>query len=78
MATKALALETCKCFYSNDGGGGAEHQLVISSSSSEKAHEVHHSSGRETANFACHAISVWNMFKALRSVTTLHTLRNRS
>ncbi|QQP55054.1 Hypothetical protein FKW44_008098, partial [Caligus rogercresseyi] len=30
---------------------------------------------RETATFACHAISVWILSKALRSATTLHTAR---
>ncbi|QQP57611.1 Hypothetical protein FKW44_002652, partial [Caligus rogercresseyi] len=60
VAAKAVALGTWKCFNFNDGG-------VTSSSPSEEAHE--------TATFACHAISVWNIFKALRSATTLPAAR---
>ncbi|QQP54407.1 Hypothetical protein FKW44_007235, partial [Caligus rogercresseyi] len=40
---------------------------------------VHHSSSVSTrkrdGTFACHAISVWNLSKALRSATTLHAAR---
>ncbi|QQP55414.1 Uncharacterized protein FKW44_008578, partial [Caligus rogercresseyi] len=73
VAAKAVAMETWKCFYSSDGGGGARNPIgdfvfpiprrPIRSTTS-------------TATFACHAISVWNLSKALRSATTLHTARN--
>ncbi|QQP37046.1 Hypothetical protein FKW44_022341 [Caligus rogercresseyi] len=70
VAAKTVAMETWKCFYSSDGGGGARNPIVISSSHPEEAHEVHN-----FTTFACHAISVWNLSKALRSATTLHTAR---
>ncbi|QQP36546.1 Hypothetical protein FKW44_021680, partial [Caligus rogercresseyi] len=80
VAAKAVALETWKCFYSNDGGGGARNPVgdfvfPIPRRLMRSTTPVAYPLGRETATFACHAISVWNMYKVLRSATTLHAAR---
>ncbi|QQP49788.1 Hypothetical protein FKW44_010574 [Caligus rogercresseyi] len=80
VAAKAVALETWKCFYSNDGGGGARNPVgdfvfPIPRRPMRSTTPVAYPLGRETATFACHAISVWNLSKALRSATTLHAAR---
>ncbi|QQP54082.1 Hypothetical protein FKW44_006789, partial [Caligus rogercresseyi] len=71
---------TWKCFYSNDEGGGARNPVgdfifPNPRRPMRSSIPVAYILGRETATFACHAISVWNMFKALKSATTLHTAR---
>ncbi|QQP39207.1 Hypothetical protein FKW44_020013, partial [Caligus rogercresseyi] len=58
VAAKTVALDTWKCFYSNDGGGGARNPVVTF----VFPNEVHHSSGVSTWEgdsyyFACHVIS---------------------
>ncbi|QQP41547.1 Uncharacterized protein FKW44_015956, partial [Caligus rogercresseyi] len=80
VAAKAVAMETWKCFYSSDGGGGARNPIgdfvfPIPRRPMRSTTSVAYPLGRETATFACHAISVWNLSKALRSATTLHTAR---
>ncbi|QQP56647.1 Hypothetical protein FKW44_001377, partial [Caligus rogercresseyi] len=80
VAAKAVAMETWKCFYSNDGGGGARNPVgdfvfPIPRRPMRSTTPVAYPLWRETATFACHAISVWNLSKALRSSTTLHTAR---
>ncbi|QQP41706.1 Uncharacterized protein FKW44_016166 [Caligus rogercresseyi] len=80
VAAKAVAMETWKCFYSNDGGGGARNPVgdfvfPIPRRPMRSTTPVAYPLWRETATFACHAISVWNLSKALRSATTLHTAR---
>ncbi|QQP52158.1 Uncharacterized protein FKW44_004206 [Caligus rogercresseyi] len=80
VAAKAVALETWKCFYTNDGGGVARNPagdfvFPIPRRPMRSTTPVAYPHGREMATFACHAISVWNMYKALRSATTLHAAR---
>ncbi|QQP55504.1 Uncharacterized protein FKW44_008710, partial [Caligus rogercresseyi] len=80
VAAKAVAMETWKCFYSSDGGGGARNPIgdfvfPIPRRPMRSTTSVAYPLGRETATFACHAISVWNLSMALRSATTLHTAR---
>ncbi|QQP38045.1 Hypothetical protein FKW44_018518, partial [Caligus rogercresseyi] len=80
VAAKAVALKTLKCFYFNDGGGGARNPVgdfvfPIPRRPIWATTPVAYPLGRETATFACHAISVWNMYKALRSAKTLHAAR---
>ncbi|QQP37645.1 Hypothetical protein FKW44_017985, partial [Caligus rogercresseyi] len=80
VAAKAVAMETWKCFYSSDGGGGARNPIgdfvfPIPRRPMRSTTSVAYPLGRETSTFACHAISVWNLSKALRSATTLHTAR---
>ncbi|QQP36376.1 Hypothetical protein FKW44_021455, partial [Caligus rogercresseyi] len=74
MAAKAVALETWKCFYTNDGSGGPGWSLRLPHPRRPMRSTtlVAYPLGKETATFAYHAISVWNMFKALRSARTLH------
>ncbi|QQP35941.1 Hypothetical protein FKW44_020892, partial [Caligus rogercresseyi] len=60
VADKA-AMETWKSFYSNDRSSGARNRPMRSTT------PVAYPLGRETATFVCHEISVWNMFKALRT-----------
>ncbi|QQP57684.1 Hypothetical protein FKW44_002755, partial [Caligus rogercresseyi] len=48
VATKAVAMETWKCFYSNNGGGGARNPVGDFVFPSEEADEVHDSSGVPT------------------------------
>ncbi|QQP56376.1 Uncharacterized protein FKW44_001007, partial [Caligus rogercresseyi] len=72
VAAKAVALETWKCFYSNDGGGGARNPVgdfvfSIPRRAMRSTTPIAYPLGRETATFACHAISV--------SATTLHAAR---
>ncbi|QQP52221.1 Hypothetical protein FKW44_004303 [Caligus rogercresseyi] len=75
-----MALETYKGFYSNDGGGGARNSVgdfvfSIPRRPIRSTTPVAYPLGRERATFACQTISVWNIFKALRSATNLHTAR---
>ncbi|QQP50384.1 Hypothetical protein FKW44_011376 [Caligus rogercresseyi] len=72
VAAKAVAMETWKCFYFNDGGGGARNPVgdfvfPIPRRPMRSTTPVAYPLWRETATFACHAISV--------SATTLHTAR---
>ncbi|QQP39359.1 Hypothetical protein FKW44_020221, partial [Caligus rogercresseyi] len=80
VAAKAVALETGNAFTPTTVAAVAGTQLVTSSSPIPRrpmrsTTPVAYPLGRETATFACHAISVWNMNKALRSATTLHAAR---
>ncbi|QQP52656.1 Hypothetical protein FKW44_004873, partial [Caligus rogercresseyi] len=81
ITVMAVAVETWKCFHSNDGGCGARNPI------SDLVFPTPKRPTRSTTSVACplrggtdtfasHAVSVWNNFESLRLARTLAAARD--
>ncbi|QQP36138.1 Uncharacterized protein FKW44_021137, partial [Caligus rogercresseyi] len=81
ITVMAVAVETWKCFHSNDGGCGARNpigDLVFPTPKrpTRSTTSVACPLRGGTDTFASHAVSVWNNFESLRSARTLAAARD--